>query len=250
MAGGATFDRRIGRNGDQADRGQDRRWPRAVTCASREAAIRIRCNASRPAHVAPGSSPRHRRSRFASSGSRAACSRWASCTWTRARFVRSAPAEASCLPVLRRSTGRFDRGDPVVVRGPDGAEIARGLSAYSSADAERIRGRRSQDLESLLGFAATRRPRTATTWAPSLKSSISSRKFQRGLWPSPGPNQAPARTQAIPSTRRGSGVVDLELPAEIGNRSVRFRRKVQPVSRPSPAASGTARCGRPRPVPP
>ncbi|HVN42967.1 MAG TPA: PUA domain-containing protein, partial [Steroidobacteraceae bacterium] len=48
--------------------------------------------------------------------------------------------------------GPFDRGDAVVVRGPDGLEIARGLAAYSSADAERIRGRRSQELEALLGY--------------------------------------------------------------------------------------------------
>jgi glutamate 5-kinase len=48
--------------------------------------------------------------------------------------------------------GRFDRGDPVVVRGPDGAEIARGLCAYSRADAELIVGRRSGELEALLGY--------------------------------------------------------------------------------------------------
>jgi glutamate 5-kinase len=48
--------------------------------------------------------------------------------------------------------GRFDRGDAVVVRDSDGLEIARGLAAYSSADAERIRGRRSSELEGLLGF--------------------------------------------------------------------------------------------------
>jgi glutamate 5-kinase len=48
--------------------------------------------------------------------------------------------------------GRFDRGDAVVVRDPAGVEIARGLAAYSSADAGRIRGRRSTELESLLGY--------------------------------------------------------------------------------------------------
>jgi glutamate 5-kinase len=59
----------------------------------------------------------------------------------------------SLLPAgVSRVTGRFDRGDAVVVCGPDGVEIARGLAAYSSSDAERIRGRRSQELESLLGF--------------------------------------------------------------------------------------------------
>jgi glutamate 5-kinase len=40
----------------------------------------------------------------------------------------------------------------VLVRDPDGVEIARGLSAYSSADADRIRGRRSAELETLLGY--------------------------------------------------------------------------------------------------
>jgi glutamate 5-kinase len=67
--------------------------------------------------------------------------------------VRALRAGRSLLPAgVTQVAGRFDRGDAVVVRGPDGAEVARGLSAYSSADAERIRGRRSQDLESLLGF--------------------------------------------------------------------------------------------------
>ncbi len=59
----------------------------------------------------------------------------------------------SLLPAgVTKVGGRFDRGDPVVVRGPDGAEVARGLSAYSHADAERIRGRRSAELEALLGY--------------------------------------------------------------------------------------------------
>jgi glutamate 5-kinase len=59
----------------------------------------------------------------------------------------------SLLPAgVTKVDGRFDRGDPVVVRGPDGAEVARGLCAYSNGDAERIRGRRSSELEALLGF--------------------------------------------------------------------------------------------------
>jgi glutamate 5-kinase len=59
----------------------------------------------------------------------------------------------SLLPAgVVRVTGRFDRGDAVVVRDPQGTEIARGLSAYSSLDAERIRGRRSGELEALLGY--------------------------------------------------------------------------------------------------
>jgi glutamate 5-kinase len=59
----------------------------------------------------------------------------------------------SLLPAgVVRVSGRFDRGDAVAVKDPSGLEIARGLTAYSSADAERIRGRRSAELEGLLGF--------------------------------------------------------------------------------------------------
>jgi glutamate 5-kinase len=48
--------------------------------------------------------------------------------------------------------GDFDRGDAILVRDPTGHELARGLSAYSSGDAERLRGRRSNEIEALLGF--------------------------------------------------------------------------------------------------
>jgi glutamate 5-kinase len=48
--------------------------------------------------------------------------------------------------------GRFDKGDVVIVRGPAGVEIARGLAAYSSQEAQRIRGRKSGELEGLLGY--------------------------------------------------------------------------------------------------
>jgi glutamate 5-kinase len=59
----------------------------------------------------------------------------------------------SLLPAgVTQVKGRFDRGDAVVVRNAAGIEIARGLAAYSSTDAERIRGRRSSELEGLLGF--------------------------------------------------------------------------------------------------
>ncbi len=59
----------------------------------------------------------------------------------------------SLLPAgVTRVEGRFERGDAVVVRDPDGLEIARGLAAYSGEEARRIRGRRSQELEGLLGY--------------------------------------------------------------------------------------------------
>ncbi len=59
----------------------------------------------------------------------------------------------SLLPAgVSAARGRFDRGDTVSVLAPDGAEIARGITAYSDADATRIMGRRSSDIEALLGF--------------------------------------------------------------------------------------------------
>jgi glutamate 5-kinase len=48
--------------------------------------------------------------------------------------------------------GRFERGDTVSVLGPDGTEFARGICAYSDSDAARILGRRSGEIENLLGF--------------------------------------------------------------------------------------------------
>jgi glutamate 5-kinase len=48
--------------------------------------------------------------------------------------------------------GSFDRGDLVVVCGPTGQEIARGLVAYSAADALRIKGHKSREIEAILGY--------------------------------------------------------------------------------------------------
>jgi len=59
----------------------------------------------------------------------------------------------SLLPAgVVQVSGRFDRGDAVVVKDPDGREVARGLAAYSSNDAERMCGRKSGELEQLLGY--------------------------------------------------------------------------------------------------
>jgi glutamate 5-kinase len=48
--------------------------------------------------------------------------------------------------------GRFRRGDTISVRDKAGREIARGLSAYSAEDALRIKGRKSAEIEALLGY--------------------------------------------------------------------------------------------------
>ncbi len=67
--------------------------------------------------------------------------------------ARALAAGRSLLPAgVRRVEGAFERGDPVVVRGLDGTPLARGLSAYGSADAERIAGHRSDEIEAILGW--------------------------------------------------------------------------------------------------
>jgi glutamate 5-kinase len=48
--------------------------------------------------------------------------------------------------------GGFARGDAVIIRGPDGTEIGRGLCAYDVEDAQKIRGRSSADIASIFGF--------------------------------------------------------------------------------------------------
>jgi glutamate 5-kinase len=60
---------------------------------------------------------------------------------------------ASLLPAgVTGARGRFDRGDTVSVLTSEGAEVARGLVAYSDADAARIIGRKSSQIAELLGF--------------------------------------------------------------------------------------------------
>jgi glutamate 5-kinase len=59
----------------------------------------------------------------------------------------------SLLPAgVIRVDGQFARGDAVIIRGPDGDEIGRGLVAYDAEDAERIKGRSSADILLILGF--------------------------------------------------------------------------------------------------
>jgi glutamate 5-kinase len=59
----------------------------------------------------------------------------------------------SLLPAgVVRVDGQFARGDAVIIRGPDGSEIGRGLVAYDAEDAEKIKGRSSADILLILGF--------------------------------------------------------------------------------------------------
>ena len=67
--------------------------------------------------------------------------------------ARALNAGKSLLPAgVTRVEGDFQRGDAVTVNGPDGGLLGRGLSAYSAADARRIIGHKSREIEGLLGY--------------------------------------------------------------------------------------------------
>jgi glutamate 5-kinase len=60
----------------------------------------------------------------------------------------------SLLPAgLVKVDGNFERGDTISIRSGE-QEVGRGLAAYSSAEAALILGRRSADIESLLGYCS------------------------------------------------------------------------------------------------
>ena len=60
----------------------------------------------------------------------------------------------SLLPAgVVKVKGKFERGDAVLISTVEGKEIGRGLVAYSAADARRIKGRKSSEIASILGFS-------------------------------------------------------------------------------------------------
>ncbi len=91
---------------------------------------------------------------------RAARKQWIAGSLTsRGRLIIDVGAEqalasgGSLLPVgVVGVEGDFERGDAISVTTGDGRDIARGLAAYSSDDAKLIQGRRSDEIESLLGY--------------------------------------------------------------------------------------------------
>jgi glutamate 5-kinase len=59
----------------------------------------------------------------------------------------------SLLPVgMTAVEGAFERGDTIQVMNAAGREIARGIANYSSGDLVRICGRRSVEIEAILGY--------------------------------------------------------------------------------------------------
>ena len=61
----------------------------------------------------------------------------------------------SLLPAgVKSVSGNFSRGDTVAILSPEGREIARGLVAYDAADAVRIAGLKTAEIEAVLGYEA------------------------------------------------------------------------------------------------
>jgi glutamate 5-kinase len=59
----------------------------------------------------------------------------------------------SLLPAgVTGTLGRFEVGDTISVVATDGMEIARGIASYSDAEATRILGRKSGEIEAVLGY--------------------------------------------------------------------------------------------------
>jgi glutamate 5-kinase len=67
--------------------------------------------------------------------------------------LRALASGKSLLPAgITHVAGDFERGDAVRVLDKAGREVARGLSAYSAADARRIMGHKSREIEGRLGY--------------------------------------------------------------------------------------------------
>lgn len=59
----------------------------------------------------------------------------------------------SLLPAgIAQVSGRFKRGDPVAILGPEGHKLGQGLSCYTSSEANAIKRRHSGEIESILGY--------------------------------------------------------------------------------------------------
>lgn len=72
--------------------------------------------------------------------------------------ARALSSGKSLLPAgITSVTGDFGRGDPLAILGPGDTKLGFGLSRYTGREADAIKGRRSDDIEAILGY----KPRTA-----------------------------------------------------------------------------------------
>ncbi|MDJ0857616.1 MAG: glutamate 5-kinase [Dinoroseobacter sp.] len=67
--------------------------------------------------------------------------------------ARALTSGKSLLPAgITAVAGRFGRGEPVAILDPDGAKLGLGLTRYTSAEAQAIKGHQSGDIETILGY--------------------------------------------------------------------------------------------------
>ena len=142
----------LGRHGDEDRRGEDRHGGRLRHGHRRRRAAASRAPARRGRRLqlvpAVGRIPENARKQWIA-GSPAPERR----DHDRCGALQALRSGKSLLPAgVTAVSGRFARGDTVSVLERDGAEIARGMIAYSDRDAARIIGKRSADIEALLGF--------------------------------------------------------------------------------------------------
>jgi glutamate 5-kinase len=63
-------------------------------------------------------------------------------------------AGKSLLPAgVTKIVGRFGRGEPVTISGPNGEALGKGLVRYTSDEARKIAGHKSGEIEDILGYA-------------------------------------------------------------------------------------------------
>ena len=73
--------------------------------------------------------------------------------WLDAGAIKALRSGKSLLPAgVTKVEGTFERGDAVLVRGPDGAEIGRGLVAFDVLAASQIVGKSTAGIEAVLGY--------------------------------------------------------------------------------------------------
>lgn len=90
---------------------------------------------------------------------KAARKRWIAAMKPQGRLVLDAGAAQalrdgkSLLPAgVTEVVGAFGRGDPVAIIDAGGQTVAHGLARYSAAEAQKIKGHRSREIESVLGY--------------------------------------------------------------------------------------------------
>ena len=120
----------------------------AITSGRRQHPLRALAKNARATWFVPSAGPRHARKQWI-----AGALNPVGVVVVDAGAARALRAGKSLLPAgVARIDGNFGRGDPVVVKGPDGTVLSRGLIAYSAGDARRIAGHKSSEIEALLGY--------------------------------------------------------------------------------------------------